>query len=202
MVGSKLTIPTWGANTQVRYKNLTLALAVDGRVGGIAQTTTEMYMWRAGSHPESVVEARYLDATNPGTKNYTGQGVKVVSGAATYDTYGNITSDNRVYAPNDVAVTYKTYMEALHKGTAWGGAPSPEDAYSTTFFKIREMSLTYDLPASIAGRFAAKGASLSAIGQNVFLWAKQFKYSDPDGGSENFSDPSIRYLGFNLKVIF
>ena len=64
------------------------------------------------------------------------------------------------------------------------------------------MSLTYDLPASIAGRFAAKGASLSAIGQNVFLWAKQFKYSDPDGGSENFSDPSIRYLGFNLKVIF
>lgn len=192
----------WGANTSVRYKNLTFTLAVDGRVGGIAQTTTEMYMWRAGSHPGSVVEARTLDANNPGTKNYIGQGVKVVSGAATYDTYGNITSDNRVYAPNDVAATYKTYIEALHKGTAWGGAPSPADAYSTTFFKIREMSLTYDLPSQIASRFAAKGASISAIGQNVFLWAKQFKYSDPDGGSENFSDPSIRYLGFNLKVTF
>lgn len=128
--------------------------------------------------------------------------MKVVSGSATYDTYGNITSDTRVYAPNDVAVTYKTYMESLHKGTAWGGAPSPVDAYSTTFFKIREMSLTYDLPSSVAGRFAAKGASVSAIGQNVLLWAKQFKYSDPDGGSENFADPSIRYLGFNLKVIF
>lgn len=192
----------WGANSSLSYKNLSFALSVDGRVGGIAQTTTEMYMWRAGSHPKSVVEERFLDANNPGTKNYTGNGVKVVSGTATYDTYGNITSDTRKYAPNDVAVTYKTYIETLHKGTAWGGAPSTVDAYSTTFLKIREMSLTYDLPQTLTGRFMAKSASISAIGQNVFLWAKQFKYSDPDGGVENFSDPSIRYLGFNLKVVF
>lgn len=192
----------WGVNTSLKYKDFTLNMSVDGRVGGIAQTTTEMYMWRAGSHPNSVTDARYLDATQPGTKNYIGQGVKVVSGAATYDTYGNITSDTRVYAPNDVAATYKTYLESYHKGTAWGGAPSPVDAYSTTFLKLRELSLTYDLPASIASRFMAQSASLSAVGQNVFLWAKQFKYSDPDGGSENFSDPSIRYLGFNLKVVF
>lgn len=192
----------WGASTSLKYKDLTFSMSVDGRVGGLAQTTTEMYMWRAGSHPKSVVPERYLDATQPGTRNYIGQGVKVVSGAATYDTYGNITSDTRVYAPNDVAVTYKAYTEAYHKGTAWGGSPSPVDAYSTTFFKIREMSLTYDLPKTIASRFMSKGASVSAIGQNVFLWAKQFKYSDPDGGSENFSDPSIRYLGVNLKVMF
>ncbi len=192
----------WGANSSLRYKNLTFAFSVDGRVGGIAQTTTEMYMWRAGSHPKSVVEERFLDANNPGTKNYIGKGVKVISGTATYDTYGNITSDTRVYAPNDVAVTYKTYTEALHKGTAWGGAPSTVDAYSTTFLKIREMSLTYDLPQALTSRFMAKSASISAIGQNLFLWAKQFKYSDPDGGVENFSDPSIRYLGFNLKVVF
>lgn len=191
----------WGANSRVKYKNWEFSFAVDGRVGGIAQTTTEMYMWRAGSHPESVVPERYLDATTGG-KNYVGKGVKVVSGAATYDTYGNITSDTRVYAENDIAVTYKTYLENLHKGTAWGGSPSPIDAYSTTFFKIREMSLTYDLPKSIYSKFYAKGASVSAVGQNVYLWAKDFKYSDPDGGSENFSDPSQRYLGFNVKVVF
>lgn len=192
----------WGLNTSLRYKDFTLGISLDGRVGGIAQTTTEMYMWRAGSHPNSVVPERFLDANNPGTRNYIGQGVRVESGQATYDTYGNITSDNRQYAPNDVAVTYQTYTNALHKGTAWGGSPSPLDAYSTTFFKLREISLTYDLPKSVAGRFKAKSASVSAIGQNVFLWAKQFKYSDPDGGYENFSDPSIRYIGFNLKVVF
>ena len=192
----------WGVNSSLRFRDFTFGISLDGRVGGIAQTTTEMYMWRAGSHPGSVVPERFLDANTPGSLNYTGEGVKVLSGEATYDTYGNITSDNRTYGPNDVAVTYQTYINNLHKGTAWGGSPSPPDAYSTTFFKVREVSLTYNLPSGISSKFKARSTSISAVGQNVFLWAKQFKYSDPDGGYENFSDPSIRYLGFNLKVVF
>jgi TonB-linked SusC/RagA family outer membrane protein len=192
----------WGVNTTVRFKNWNFFVSVDGRVGGIAQTTTEMYMWRSGSHPNSVTPERYLDATVPGSKNYTGEGVKVVSGSVAYDTYGNITSDDRVYAPNDVAVTYESYVNTIHSGTAWGGSPSPLEAYSTTFFKVREMSLTYDLPKEVCSRFKSQGVSVSAVGQNMFLWSKQFKYSDPDGGYENFSDPSIRYVGFNLKLNF
>ncbi|OFX57767.1 MAG: TonB-dependent receptor [Bacteroidetes bacterium GWB2_41_8] len=192
----------WGAGTSLKYKNLVMSISMDGRVGGLAQTTTEMYMWRAGGHPNSLTEARYLDATKPGTKNYIGEGVKVVSGAATYDTYGNITSDTRVFAPNDVATTYKSYIENLHKGTAWGGSPSTVDLYSTTFLKIRELSLTYFLPKNISAKIGARDVSVSAVGQNVLLWAKQFKYSDPDGGSENFADPSQRYIGLNVKLGF
>lgn len=192
----------WGANTSVRYKNWQFSISADGRSGGLTQTTTEMYMWIAGSHPESVVPERMLDATVAGSANYIGKGVKVISGSAAYDTYGNITSDTRKYATNDMPVTYKNFISKYHKGTAWGGAASPVDVYSTTFFKIRELSLTYYLPESIYSKIHSKGISISAIGQNVFLWAKQFKYSDPDGGTENFSDPSLRYLGFNLKVNF
>ena len=192
----------WGLSTSLRYKNFDLNISMDGRVGGLAETTTEMYMWRAGSHPNSVVPERFLDANNPGSKNYIGEGVKVVSGEVSFDTYGNIVSDTRTYAPNDVPTTYQTYVNSLHKGTAWGGSPSTLDTYSTTFFKIREISLTYNLPTQITEKFNANAASISAVGQNLFLWAKQFKYSDPDGGFENFSDPSIRYLGLNLKVAF
>ncbi len=192
----------WGLNTSLKYKDFTLNVSADGRVGGLAQTTTEMYMWVSGNHPNSVTEARYLDATNPGSKNFTGDGVQVVSGTATYDTYGNITGDTRVFAANDVPVTYQSYIARIHKGTAWGGVPSPYDLYSTTFFKIREVSLTYDFPQSFCKKFYAKGGSISAVGQNVLFWAKDFKYSDPDGGSENFADPSQRYLGFNLKLTF
>ncbi|GBU08330.1 SusC/RagA family TonB-linked outer membrane protein [Bacteroidales bacterium] len=191
----------WGANTNLRYKNWQMAISMDGRVGGIVATTTEMYMWRSGSHPNSVVPERYLDATKGGN-NYIGQGVKVVSGTATYDTYGNITSDTRTFSANDQAVTYKIYIDRYHKGTAWGGAPSVADAYSSTFFKIREISLTYTLPKDLSSKVNAKNLSLSAVGQNVLLWAKDFKYSDPDGGRENFSDPSMRYLGFNVKMDF
>lgn len=192
----------WGVNANVSYKNLDLAISADGRVGGLAQTITEMYMWRAGSHPNSVVPERYLDATVAGSKNYLGAGVKVVSGTVTYDTYGNILTDTRVFAPNDVKTTYKSYIETYHKGTAWGGSPSPCDLYDATFFKIREISLTYRVPRKICNSIKANNLSVSAIAQNVFLWAKQFKYSDIDGGSENFSDPSQRYVGFNLKVEF
>lgn len=192
----------WGLSTSLRYKNFDLNISMDGRVGGLAETTTEMYMWRAGSHPNSVVPERFLDANNPGSKNYIGEGVKVVSGEVSFDTYGNIVSDTRTYAPNDVPTTYQTYVNSLHKGTAWGGSPSTLDTYSTTFFKIREISLTYNLPTQITEKLNATAASISAVGQNLFLWAKQFKYSDPDGGFENFSDPSIRYLGLNLKVVF
>ncbi len=192
----------WGLGANLRYKNWQLGVSMDGRVGGLAQTITEMYMWRSGSHPNSLVPERYLDATVAGSKNYLGEGVKVVSGTATYDTYGNITSDNRVFAPNDVKTTYKSYIEAYHKGTAWGGSPSPVDLYDATFFKIREISLTYTLPRSVSSKITANNVSISAIAQNVFLWAKQFKYSDIDGGSENFADPSQRYVGFNLKVGF
>ena len=192
----------WGLSSIVRYRNLSMTFAFDGRVGGLAQTLTEMYMWRSGNHPLSVTPERYLDATNPGTKNYTGEGVKIVEGTVTYDTYGNITSDTRVFAVNDVATTYKSYIEAYHKGTAWGGSPSPVDLYDATFFKLREIALTYTLPKDIASKIKAREVAVSAVGQNVLLWAKQFRYSDPDGGTENFLDPSLRYLGFNLRIGF
>ena len=64
------------------------------------------------------------------------------------------------------------------------------------------MSLTYTLPKDICAKLRTKGISVSAVGQNIFLWSKQFKYSDPDGGTDNFSDPSIRYVGFNVKANF
>ncbi|MDF1546614.1 MAG: SusC/RagA family TonB-linked outer membrane protein [Bacteroidales bacterium] len=191
----------WGVSTSLRYKDFTLNIAMDGRVGGLVATMTEAYMWKSGNHPESVVPERYLDATTS-TANYVGQGVYVVSGEATYDTYGNILTDTREYAPNEVAVTYQTYVNDLHKGYAWGGAASPLDIYDATFLKLRELSLTYQLPKIICSKFRAQEGSFSLVGQNVFMWAKEFKYSDPDGGYENFSDPSIRYLGFSVKLVF
>lgn len=192
----------WGFNTNLNYKRFTLNVSFDGRVGGLAQSITEMYMWRSGNHPNSITPERYKDAKDPGSKNYVGDGVKVVSGSIVYDANLKVASDTREFAPNDVPTTYKSYIEALHKGTAWGGSPSPVDLYSTTFFKLREVSLSYNLPTAFSNKIAAKNITVSAIGQNLLYWAKQFKYSDIDGGSENFSDPSLRFIGMNVKIDF
>ena len=191
----------WGINTTVKYKNFSLFMSFDGVVGGLMNTRTESYMWQAGVHPASVTEARAKDVANPGSTNFIGKGVKVVSGSVTYDSFGNITSDSRQYAANDVATTYKQYVIDLHSSSAWGGNGSRADTYSKTFVKLREVSLTYTVPQSVLnGR--AKGASVSLVGQNLFLKAKDFKYSDPDGGVEDFADPSVRYIGCSLKLAF
>jgi TonB-linked SusC/RagA family outer membrane protein len=191
----------WGLNSSLSYKNFSLYLAFDGVVGGIMNTRTESYMWQSGGHPDSLTDIRALDVATPGSKNYLGDGVMIVSGTVEYDNVGNIINDTRVYAPNDVYHTYQQSRKDLHASSAWGGNGTTPDTYSKTFFKLREMSLTYNFPRTILKDWA-KVASASFVGQNVMLWAKDFKYSDPDGGHEDFSDPSVRYLGFNIKVTF
>ena len=62
--------------------------------------------------------------------------------------------------------------------------------------------MSYDLPVNWIKKINAKNISISAVGQNLIYWAKQFKYSDIDGGTENFADPSLRYVGFNVKLDF
>lgn len=192
----------WGVNTTLRYKNFSLFISMDGVVGGLMNTRTESYMWQTGIHPNSVTPERALDVANPGSANFIGKGVKVVSGEVTYDVNGNILTDTRVFAPNDIPTTYKQYIIDLHNSSAWGGAGSLADTYSKTFFKIRELSLTYDVPTVFANKMKMKSASIGFVAQNLLLWAKDFKYSDPDGGKEDLADPSSRYLGFNIKVSF
>ena len=192
----------WGATTTLRWKNLSLSLSFDGRVGGMTQSYTETYLWIAGSHPNSTTEARYLDVTNPGTKNHLSQGLRVASGSATWDAQGNKLTDTRTFVANDVKTTYKDYVGRVHKNNVWGGVASPLDMFRTTFLKLREISLTYEVPAKYCRMIRSRGISVSFVGQNVFMSARDFKYSDPDGGTENLSDPSSRYLGFNVKLSF
>jgi hypothetical protein len=191
----------WGINSNVSYKAFSLYISMDGVSGGLMNTRTESYMWQSGVHPNGLTPERALDVATPGSKNFIGQGLKVVSGSVALDPYGNITSDTRAFAPNDVATTYKQYISDLHGSSAWGGNGTRPDTYSKTYLKLREISLTYTVPNKMLHGIA-KGASVSFVGQNVLLKAKDFKYSDPDGGSEDFADPSVRYLGFNLKFTF
>ena len=193
----------WGLNTTLRWKNLSLYVALDGVIGGLGYSMTEIYLWRSGNHPDSVTPERALDVATPGSKNFLLGGVKVTGGEVTYDTDGNITSDTRTYAPNDVYTTYKDYVLDSHANLAWGGAATEPDVYSLTYMKLREISLTYQFPKQLFEKIGfVKGASVSAVGQNVLLFAKDFRYSDPDGGTEDLADPAVRYLGFNVKLSF
>jgi hypothetical protein len=187
----------WGLNTSLTYKNLMFSCSVDGRVGGLSFSRLDALLWNSGAHIDTDNEWRYDEVVN-GLKNYIGPGVKVVSGTVTYDTYGNITSDTRVYAPNDVEVSYENYVKDHYQQGAWSWCS--QNILDETFIKLREVSITYLVPKKVSDKLRIKDSSVSIIGQNLFYWGKEYKLADPDYGvTWDLVSPSIRYMGLNIK---
>lgn len=184
----------WGWTNSFKYKNFTLSMSIDGRIGGLSNSTTNRAMWQTGAHPDTDNQWRYEEVVN-GNKTYIANGVKVVSGSATYDSYGRILTDDRVYAPNDIVVSYETYIKDYWRR-------GPQLILDETFIKLRELSLSYDIPKLLAQKLKMENASVAFVGQNLFLWTKKYKYADPDKASDDLSSPSLRYVGVNLKVEF
>lgn len=182
----------WGFNNTFKYKNLSLAFSFDGRVGGKSYNNMVGYMWSSGSHIDSDNSWRYDEVVN-GKETYKLEGVKVVSGTTTRDTYGNILTDTRVFAPSTDVISYEDYSRN-YRGV--------QDYFTQTFFKLRELSLTYNIPTKFIKHVGMKNASIGFVGQNMLLWTKEWKFSDPDVGNDNLNSPSVRYMGFNVKANF
>jgi len=181
---------SFGFINNFNYKNWTLGVNIDGRIGGLMYNYLYDKMWDSGTNPESDNQYRYDQVVN-GLNNYVGKGVKVVSGSVSYDKYGNITSDTRKYATNDVQVGYQDYAQSFRGGDM--------GIQKETFIKLREVSLGYNFPSRFVNKLGLKRASFSITGQNLYLWTK-FKFSDPDVDTENLNSPSQRMLGFNIRV--
>ncbi|RXK61696.1 SusC/RagA family TonB-linked outer membrane protein [Lacibacter luteus] len=167
-------------------------LNIDGRIGGLMYNYVYDKMWDTGTNPESDNQYRYDETVN-GLTNYVGKGVKVISGSVTYDNFGNIISDTRKYAINDVPVSYQDYAQNF-RGGDFG-------VQKKTFVKLREISAGYRVPAKFFGKSGIKTLSVALTAQNVLLLTK-FKFSDPDVDDENLNAPSQRVVGFNVKIGF
>ena len=183
---------SFGFINNFRIGNFIAGINIDGRIGDIMYDYIWNKMFDTGSNPETDNKWRYDQVVN-GLTNYVGPGVKVVSGTVAYDKYGRITSDTRKYAANDVEVGYQDYAQQLNARGYEHGLKNP------SFFKVREISIGYKIPASVLGKTGIKTASLSLTAQNVFLWTN-FTASDPDLGAENINAPSQRMLGLNIKL--
>jgi urease beta subunit len=186
----------WGWMNSFRYKNVRLAFSLDGRVGGKMFNYLESRLWHSGRNVDSDNQWRYDEVVN-GKRNYVAEGVKIVSGSVKYDSDGNITEDTRVFAPNDVQVSYESFIRSY-----MGTTSTSNFLQSKSFFKLRELSIGYTIPQSICKSLKIANADVALIGQNLFIWSKDFRFSDPDVDTENINSPSIRYIGFNIKLNF
>ncbi|HHP7241147.1 MAG TPA: SusC/RagA family TonB-linked outer membrane protein [Cyclobacteriaceae bacterium] len=83
--------------------------------------------------------------------------------------------------------------------------------YNATYFKLRQVSLSYDLPSSFTEKLGISRATVSFIGRNLLLFSK-VPTIDPESfsirngtivnGFESTSLPSTRSFGFSLNVGF
>ncbi|MEO6877406.1 MAG: TonB-dependent receptor, partial [Gemmatimonadaceae bacterium] len=83
--------------------------------------------------------------------------------------------------------------------------------YNGQFTRLREVSVSYQLPDRFAARLHTSRASLTAAGRNLHVWtaypgvdpeASQNTLSDSRGNEEYFSTPPLRYFTLRLNLNF
>ena len=195
----------WGLNNKVSYKAFTLNLQVDGRVGGVMEDYVRKKTFQGGRHIETVEGAmgvaRYQDYK--GVKSYVGEGVQVGSGAIAYDAVtGKITNyGSLTFVPNATKTYLQDYISRVH------GIPEP-NMMSKTYLKLREVVLTYELPAKFVQKSVFKKATVSVVGRNLLYWMPDSKFKDvdidqyPGESSIGLQTPTTRSYGINLNFIF
>lgn len=188
--------PDWvyGNRHTLSFKNFSLSTQFDGVIGGKMFSQTNERMWYGGTTPESVNQYR-VDANN-GKDTYIVPGVKVVDGSISYNGDGTIKEDTREFETNDVPVNYNAYNQN-HQSYA----ENNYHYYKQTFIKLRELTLTYNLPTNFVEDLNIASASVSLIGRNLWMSSK-IKNVDPDSGSDELQTPAMRTVGFNVNLTF
>jgi TonB-linked SusC/RagA family outer membrane protein len=187
---------SFGIQNTFKYKDFTLSISGDGRIGGLISSITNFEMHWAGTHPNTVRPER--DDANAGIASYVDPGVVVVQGNATFDTNGTIINDTRVYAPNSAPVNYISWAKDNYQKNEAG-----EDFYfDETFFKIREIILTWQIPKGLIEKTFLNKASVSVVGRNLFLFTSVPQIDPDQGYDDQFQSPSSRSFGFNINLNF
>ena len=181
--------PDWtgGVTTAFSWKGLTLSAALDIRKGGYMFSRTKNLM------------------------QFTGNGYMT-----TYNDRNPFVIPNSVYADgtensSPIYLVNQSYQDYYNKyGMGEGGEFYLMDR---SFVKLRNITLTYQLPRTLVNKLYLSEITLSAFANNVFTWThKANHYIDPETSSygndlgglfgETYSNPSCRIFGFNLGVKF
>jgi TonB-linked SusC/RagA family outer membrane protein len=191
----------FGLNNKFTYKNVSLSILFDGRIGGVITNYTQRQTYRGGRHIGTTqgiyAEARPQDAL--GVKAFVGQGVVVSNGVAIkLDANGKITNYAELqFAPNTNKTFVQDYIGRFH-GTDEG------NLMSRSFGMVREVVLGVKLPSKWFGK-AISGANVSFVGRNLLYFAEK---KDIDlsqyitEGNSGSQTPSVRSYGVNLNFTF
>jgi len=201
----------WSFINTFSYRNFSFNFQLDGRVGGVGVD----YLYKKlmqGGREISTVQGAYGDARlaefnqninndpNNIPQTYIGQGV-VASGPLVLDSDGHATNLNQLtYSPNTVKSSLQDYI-----GREVGF--DERVLISSTFAKLRQVTLTYNLPAAALRKSGLRQASISLVGRNLLYFAKRTdidldQFIGTNLGAQILQSPTLRRYGVNINLTF
>jgi len=195
VVGSSQNKFRIGGGTSLTYKGFKLHATVDYRKGGLMYSRTAEMMYFTGNAQQTTYNDR-----QPFIIPNSVQAV-LVNGVTTY-------VENTVPIAGFTNNLNLYYNQSYNAGI--GGAYSLVDK---TFFKLREVSLSYSLPKSLLAKTFINSLDLALVGSNLLIWTPNSNtFIDPESttfGNDMAADfgdygatPSTRSIGFNIKLGF
>lgn len=193
----------WSIINTFSYSNFSLGFQFDGRVGGKMINYVQQQTFRGGRHIKTIQgemgEARYQDYQ--GVKSWISDGVVVSNNVAIeYDNLGNVTNYKDLqYAENTTPTYLQDYISFYYN-------TNEANLISKTFAKLREVTLTYNVPSNVFGTKVIKHASVSLVGRNLIYFSKYKdvdidQYAGSQGGS-GLQTPTTKRYGININITF
>ena len=198
--GNGLYDYTMGLTNTFKYKDFQLNFSLDFRSGGVMYSQTADLVLFTGNG----IATTYNDRKPFIVPN----SVNAVTDAAGNTTY----VENKTYVGASGNSQSDTYYEYFYHTTNPGGSYQ-QRIFDRSFLKLRDINLTYNLPAKWASKIRANNASIGVYGRNFLLWTpKANVYIDPEATNlgndlsgqmgEFATAPLTHSYGFILKLNF
>jgi iron complex outermembrane receptor protein len=192
---------TGGFGNTLKYKNFSLYGLIDFKVGGDIYSVDHATAAGSGLLPETLFER------NGGGLPYTYPDGSTANHGVILEGY-NI-DDKKA---NDRVVSYMYKWGNMYAGWSHLNRPRSLSVFENTWFKIREVALTYDVPESLISKTKVfQGLTLSLIGRNLgYIYASLPDHLNPEGitgtgnaqGLQWAAYPTFRSFGFSVKARF
>jgi TonB-linked SusC/RagA family outer membrane protein len=180
------------------YKGITLGCQIDWKHGGDIYNGTRGALNYFGTGAATANRGKSTDF-----KGLLGH-VDANGNVVHYDVDGS-TEIQGAGAANTVTAAYDQYYWQ-NIGSSFLG-PTESDVEDGSFVKLRQISLSYDLPKSIISKAGFKSISFSVFANNIILWTK-YSGVDPETslagpangqGLDYFNNPGIKNYGLRLN---
>lgn len=201
--------PDWtGAlNTTISYKGLSLFVLFEHKQGGDMWDGTGGALYTFGRALETAKETTVSAADAATIFRYNGQSIDQ------FGTY-NAADDTYTFRGNlhDFGFGTVALDERWYNTDGGGFGPVGEQfIYDATWTRLREITLSYNVPASVANAVKMSGLRVAATGRNLAIWSKHDWGVDPESnltGSSNgrglqyFNNPGTQSYVFTLTATF